>query len=179
MTRKKEKRNNLPPLQKRIILCLAEHGPQTINETTRNMKPKGHYKPTYMAFKSLKAKGLIQKQGSKTYRGREYAQFWLTEKGVITALVYGAKPKILQSIIYEKLPAFSIENNDIIDFLCRYAENSKENIHEIYTALKVLKMSNDRILAKEVYRIVMNNETIRRVFEESFNFLKQFEGVKP
>jgi|YelNatPaOPRAMG01_1025707.scaffolds.fasta_scaffold68202_2 hypothetical protein len=176
---RKKGNNNLPPLQKRIILCLAEHGPQTINETVNNMKPKGHYKPTWIAFKSLKAKGLIQKQGSKTYLGRKYPQFWLTEKGIVSALVNGANPKTLQTIMYEKLPAFSIENNDIIDFLCEYALTSKENLYEIYTALKILKKSNNRALAKEIYRIIMNNETVRKVFEESFSFLKRLEGVKP
>jgi hypothetical protein len=125
------------------------------------MKPKGHYKPTWIAFKSLKAKGLIQKQGSKNLsRPKNIHSFWLTEKGIVSALVNGANPKTLQTIMYEKLPAFSIENNDIIDFLCEYALTSKENLYEIYTALKILKKSNNRALAKEIYRIIMNNETV-------------------
>jgi len=88
MLRAKTKGNNLPPLQKRITLCLAEKGPQTINQTAKSIS--GHYKATWIAFNSLEKKGLIEKVNAKIYRGREYPQFWLTLNGSITALLNNA-----------------------------------------------------------------------------------------
>ncbi|MEM3695667.1 MAG: hypothetical protein QXJ11_06890 [Candidatus Bathyarchaeia archaeon] len=56
---------------------------------------KHHYKPTWIAFGSLQKKKLIQKVNSKKYRGREYSQYWLTEKGVIYALAKEMNPQKL------------------------------------------------------------------------------------
>jgi hypothetical protein len=88
MSIKKSKGNNLPPLQKRIVLHLAENGAQTINETVKGLK--GHYKSSWIAFNSLEEKGLIKKTDLKIYRNREYSRFWLTQGGVFVALVEGA-----------------------------------------------------------------------------------------
>ena len=63
MTQPKEKQHTLkpikknqylPPLQKRILLCLAKSHPQTINETVKAIK--GHYKSSWTAFNSLEKK---------------------------------------------------------------------------------------------------------------------------
>ena len=93
MSRQQAKGNTFPPLQKRIILYLAGKGPQTINQTTKDIH--GHYKSAWTAFDTLKKKGLIQEVKSKDYRGREYPQFWITEKGIFLALCEGAKSDIL------------------------------------------------------------------------------------
>jgi len=87
------KGNSFPPLQKRIILYLAQSGPQTINETTKGIS--GHYKSTWTAFNALKKKGLIKNVTSKNYRGRQYPRFWVTELGIFLALHEGAKPEVL------------------------------------------------------------------------------------
>jgi len=87
------KGNSFPPLQKRIILYLAQSGPQTINETTKGIS--GHYKSTWTAFNALKKKGLIKNVKSKNYRGRQYPCFWVTDLGIFLALHEGAKPEVL------------------------------------------------------------------------------------
>lgn len=87
------KRNNYPPLQKQIILHLAHSAPQTINEATKEIK--GHYKSSWTAFNTLEKKGLITQVASKSYRGREYPESWLTERGILLALYLGAKPQIV------------------------------------------------------------------------------------
>ena len=46
----------LPPLQKRIVIHLANTKPRTINETVKAMK--GQYKSQWTAFNSLKEKYL-------------------------------------------------------------------------------------------------------------------------
>lgn len=96
MSKHFRRENNLPPLQKRIILCLAEKGAQTINKTKENLTPKGHYKSTYIAFQSLEKKGLIQKQGVKTYRNQEYSTYWLTEEGILSAVLNHASLRRLR-----------------------------------------------------------------------------------
>ena len=88
MSTQKGKGNNLPPLQKRIILHLARNGAQTINETVKSLK--GHYKSSLIAFDVLKQKRLIKKTDLKIYRNREYPRFWLTQEGIFVALVEGA-----------------------------------------------------------------------------------------
>jgi len=93
MSEQQAKGNNYPPLQKRIILHLAQGTPQTINKTTKEIK--GYYKSSWTAFNTLKEKGLIKHVASKPYRGREYPQFWLTELGVFLALYLGAIPQTL------------------------------------------------------------------------------------
>jgi hypothetical protein len=89
MSKQQGRGNSFPPLQKRIILHLAENGPQTINETAKGTK--GHYKSSWIAFNALKKKGLIKEVTSKNYRGREYPQFWITDRGIFLALCEGAK----------------------------------------------------------------------------------------
>jgi len=88
MSTQESKGNNLPPLQKRIILHLARNDAQTINETVKRLK--GHYKSSWIAFNALEKKGLIKKTDLKIYRNREYPRFWLTQGGVFVALVEGA-----------------------------------------------------------------------------------------
>jgi hypothetical protein len=87
-----------PPLQERILLCLAEKNPQTINEAVKAMK--GSYKSTWLAFNSLEEKKIIAKVSSKLYRGREYPCFWLTPDGSLAALLAGAHaPTMLEKSI--------------------------------------------------------------------------------
>lgn len=93
MSKQNKNRNNLGPLQKRIILCLAEKGPQTMNRTKENIM--GHYKPTWQAFKSLQKKRLIRKVRDKDYKGRKYSEFWLTFDGVILSILEGESRGIL------------------------------------------------------------------------------------
>ena len=102
-----KKNQLLPSLQKRIILNLAKNKPQTINETAKAIK--GHYKASWLAFKSLEKKGIIKKVTSKKYRGREYPCFWATDSGIFIALLEGANPATL----LEKTLKFYPQNKDL------------------------------------------------------------------
>lgn len=84
---------SFPPLQKRIILHMAQSKPQTINETKKGIL--GHYKSSWIAFGVLEEKGLIKNVTSKEYRGRQYPCYWLTDRGINLALILGAKPQTL------------------------------------------------------------------------------------
>jgi len=87
------KSDNLPPLQRLIVLHFAKSELQTINETVIALSKS--YKPTWSAFNSLEKKKLIWKAGVKEYRGREYPFFWLTDEGIITAILEGAEQALL------------------------------------------------------------------------------------
>jgi hypothetical protein len=92
----------VPPLQKRILLCLAANSPLNKNETARGIK--GYYKSTWTALDSLERKGIITKVKTEKYRGREYSRFWLTTAGVFIALVEGCNPKKLLTRTIEMYP---------------------------------------------------------------------------
>ena len=108
------KQNSFPPLQKRIILHLAQSKPQTINETAKGISGnhKGiprNYKSSWIAFKTLAEKGLIKHTTSKDYKGRQYPCSWLTDLGILLALHEGAKPEVLLKTTREIYP----ENKDL------------------------------------------------------------------
>jgi hypothetical protein len=69
---------------------LAQTGPQTINETVKTIKHS--YKPSWIAFKALVAKGFVRKTEVKVHRNREFPRHWLTQAGIFVALVEGANP---------------------------------------------------------------------------------------
>jgi hypothetical protein len=81
------------PLQKGIIIYLAQTKPQTINETARRISKD--YKSSWIAFQKLQEKNLIKEVDKKYYRHNEYPLFWLTEIGILHALNEGAYPKHL------------------------------------------------------------------------------------
>lgn len=102
MSKKGSKNHNLPQLQKRILLCLAEKGPQTRNEVKKDVKSA--YKNILYSFKSLEKKGLIQKVGHKSYRKQRFPQFWLTFEGIILSVLEGASPDSLLEHAKDCLP---------------------------------------------------------------------------
>ena len=92
----------LPPLQKRILLCLAESHPRSRYDTVKAIK--GHYKSVWTAFDSLEEKGIILKVNFDEYRGRTHPMFWLTTAGVFIALIEGTSPKTLLKKTLEIYP---------------------------------------------------------------------------
>ena len=107
MPKNKHKEKDFPSLQRRIILYLSQHAPQNINETMKGIK--GQYKSSWMAFKSLKRKSLIQVAEQSKYHGREFPRYWLTEQGVVLAISLGAEPQTLLRKTIEIHP----ENRDL------------------------------------------------------------------
>ena len=110
----KQSTSSFPPLQKRIILHLAESKPQTIYGTAKTISPtkRGNpknYKSSWVAFKTLEKKGLIKHTTSKSYKNRQYPCSWLTDLGVLLALHEGAKPEVLLKTTREIYP----ENKDL------------------------------------------------------------------
>jgi hypothetical protein len=97
---KENKTDSFPPLQRRIVLHLAQTSPKTINETAKEISKtkKGiprNYKSSWSAFKALEEKGLIKDTTSKDYKNRKYPRSWLTDVGVLFAVHEGAEPQAL------------------------------------------------------------------------------------
>lgn len=91
MSKRKPKYNNLPKLQKRIVLCLAREGPMIIRET--NKKIKGEYTSTNRAFHELETKEMITKTEPVLYRGRQFPKYGATIRGSAFALVNNVNPE--------------------------------------------------------------------------------------
>jgi hypothetical protein len=96
------KKDILPPLQKRIVIQLAKTKPSTINETRKALK--GQYKSHWLAFNTLEEKNVIKKIDTKPYRGQEYPLYWLTQSGVLIALFEGVSHEVLLEKIHQIYP---------------------------------------------------------------------------
>ena len=96
------KKDILPPLQKRIVIHLAKTKSSTINETVTAMK--GQYKSHWLAFNTLEEKNVIKKIAIKSYHGQEYPLFWLTPSGVLIALFAGVSHEVLLEKILQIYP---------------------------------------------------------------------------
>jgi hypothetical protein len=79
--------DNLPSLQQAIIMYLAKSDPQTINQIANEIDKD--YSNTHTAFKSLIRKKLVTKTGTKRYREQEFTCYWLTDEGILIALMEG------------------------------------------------------------------------------------------
>jgi hypothetical protein len=130
MSISKKEGKTLPSLQKAIVLHLAKTGPQTINETVGKIEHS--YKPSWIAFNALEEKGIVRKGKAKKYRGNEYPLYWLTEEGVITALLEGASPTDLLVKTREVYP-----NNQMLQYGLEMAPQLNRDIFRIFlSALK-------------------------------------------
>ena len=99
MSKLKTKSNNLPSLQRTIVLHLAKGEPQTINgidtEISENSDRNKSYKSTHNALKSLEKKKLIRKADVMEYNNRKFDRFWLTDEGIINAMLEGTDEALL------------------------------------------------------------------------------------
>lgn len=91
MSKRKQKYDNLPKHQRKIVLCLAKEGPMNISET--NKKIKGEYTSTNRAFHELETKEMITKSEEILYRGRQFHKYWLTIRGSGFALLNDVNPE--------------------------------------------------------------------------------------
>jgi hypothetical protein len=93
MPRLKPKSDESRSVEKLIVLNLAENEPQTKRKTAKSISK--YYKSTWDAFKSLEEKKLIKKAGTTSINNNEYPCYWLTDEGIMMAIMEGASPQKL------------------------------------------------------------------------------------
>ena len=91
MAKPKTQSDDLQSVEKLIVLNLARNKPQTKRETAKAISK--HYKSTWDAYKRLEEKKLIQPASTKPYNTIDYPRYWLTDEGIMRALIEGAKPE--------------------------------------------------------------------------------------
>jgi Tfp pilus assembly ATPase PilU len=92
----------LPPLQKQILLYLAETPPKSKYGVKIGIK--GHYKSVYDAIDDLIEKKILVEIKKEEYRSQEHSVYWLTSGAVFVALVYGANAKTVLNRTIEIYP---------------------------------------------------------------------------
>jgi Tfp pilus assembly ATPase PilU len=92
----------LPPLQKQILLYLAENHPQSKYSVSKGMK--GYYKSVYDAIDDLTGKKILVEIKEEEYRNQKHSAYWLTPAGVFIALVQGANAKKVLNRVIEVYP---------------------------------------------------------------------------
>jgi hypothetical protein len=92
----------LPPLQKQILLYLAEDHPQSKYKVSKGMK--GYYKSVYDSIDDLTGKKILVEIKEEDYRNQKHSAYWLTPAGVFIALVQGANAKTVLNRIIEVYP---------------------------------------------------------------------------
>jgi hypothetical protein len=92
----------LPPLQKQILVYLAEKQPQSKYSVSKGMNR--HYKSVYDAIDDLAEKKILVEIKKEEYRNQEHSAYWLTPAGVFIALVQGANAKTLLNRTTEVYP---------------------------------------------------------------------------
>jgi hypothetical protein len=167
MSERKSKGDNLPPLQKRIILNLAQNNPQTINETVG--KISSHYKPSWIAFKSLEQKELIKKVDTKAYRARYYPRFWLTMEGVLVAMLEGVPASSLVDRVRTIYP-----ENKILQYTLAMAPFINKEVFRVgISALKSKGKLEPTDMAK-IMLTQMETDTSAKTIKEALQILKMY-----
>jgi len=157
----------LPSLQKEIVKCLACSEPLTINQTKKKIHKE--YAATHRAFQSLKRKQIIKEVSIKKWQGRKYKTYWLTEKGILAALILGASPKIMLTYASQVYP-----ENNILNFTLKAAQYVNPNIFRIPYASIDEKKALDISDVISVLAIQMTSETNEQNIEALLETIKSF-----
>lgn len=160
----KVKENNLPPLQRKILIHLAEHGPKTRNEVSDRIGSA--YKSILFAFKSLQKKGFIQIVSHKYHRNQGFPQFWLTVNGVGLALLNNANPEKVRE---NALKSFKkSEDKTAIEVYFKVRESAGPKVAKVLDKLiySIGKIELPDLLMKLTPQLLSISETeVMKVFD--------------
>jgi hypothetical protein len=159
--------NTLPPLQKKIVLHLAKNGAQTINETVKQIKH--NYRPSWTAFNSLEQKGILRKGKMKFYRGRKFPLYWLTEEGIITALVEKASPIDLRTNAKQVYP-----DNQNLQYYLDMAPYIPLNVHRMFLDALKTKGKLDSTNLAPIIVTQMQTDTTHEKLHEALEIMRKY-----
>jgi len=175
MSKGKLKHHNLPKLQKRIVLCLANQGPMIIRET--NTRIKGEYTSTNRAFHELENKEMITKVNSMSYRGRRFPKYWLTTRGSAFALLNNVNPEKVKLNALELGEKKEDKRAIQVYFKLREINPKIANILDRFTLLKGRLEPVDLFSQLLPEMVSMNENQIREIFgvAKKTEYWKYFE----
>ena len=175
MSLQKSESHILPPLQRRILLYLAETTPQTIRAIATNISKE--YRSTWRSFNSLKAKGLIDETDVKTYRGQAYPQYWLTDEGVLIATIEGAPVDVMLTKTQKIFP-----ENRLLHCFLEIAPLFNPDVFRIgYSAVKNKGQIQDIDFATMLFFVLLTDipiQTYKGVFKTLQKYPKEYELLK-
>jgi hypothetical protein len=146
--------------EKLIIISMAEGKPQDKREMSKAIHKQ--YKSTWDALKRLEEKKLIKQAGTKPYNNIEYPRYWLTDEGIIRALMEGANPNKLLKQAEKTYP----ENKSIHCFLEIAPSFDPQVIRITYSSVKgkgKLGFREIIMLFLSQPSIAMDNETAKKL----------------
>jgi len=131
MSKTSLERNSLPPLQKRIVLALAESGPVTKNQLMKNLRSP-RYKAVWTALNSLIEKKSVRAAGIMPYRGRVFPTYWLTGIGIMEALCHGANTDTLKTHGFNIYPDEKVELELMVEMAKNIGSERLRTIFEMF-----------------------------------------------
>lgn len=167
--------DSLELLEKMIILNLAENKPQTKRATAKAISKQ--YKSTWNAFERLEKKKLIKQATTIIYNNTEYPRYWLTDEGILIALIENANPKKLLEQTKNLYP----ENKNTHCFLEIAPLFDPKLLRIAYSSLK----GKDKIGSREIIilflsqpSIAMDGETAKKLVTILKNYPDEYNKLK-
>jgi hypothetical protein len=149
----------LPPLQKQILLYLAERQPQSKYKISKGLK--GYYKSVYDAIDELAKKKLLAEINEEEYRNQTHSVYWLTSTGTFIALVQRVNSKTLLNRTNEIIP-----DDKMLQYLIELSAILGTEMYKVgYQAI----LKNGRLEKSDISQMM----TVQLVKEMSFEQLKQ------
>jgi Tfp pilus assembly ATPase PilU len=165
----------LPPLQKQILLYLAENLPKSKYAVKRGIN--GHYKSVYDAIDELTEKKILIEIKKEKYRNQEHSVYWLTSGAVIVALVNGANAKTVLNRTAEVYP-----DNKLLQCFVELTTYIGTDIYQVgYQAILKKGKLEDSDVSLMLGTGLMKDlslETVLQVIALMKKYPEQFSGFK-
>jgi hypothetical protein len=142
-----------------------------MNETKEGIK--GSYKSLWIAFESLKGKDLIKQAKTKFWRGREYPQFWLTDRGILLALYLGADPQTVLTKTIEIYPEDK-DSQFLIEFASVFRRRARNALYlATISERPITDIDSIFLISRQMLR--MSPEEGRQYIARLRNYPAQYE----
>ncbi len=173
MSKTKIDSTNLPSLQHLIVRHFTESEPETINQTSKELKKQ--YKATHCAFESLIKKGIICQKNIYEWRGQKFPKYWLTNQGVLSALLSEMDTKKFTKNI-EQFSNFGANAKPIV-FLANALQSDSANVRTI--AKEMIKFLLSMMTEGESSDSNMPLEETEKMIEEQTKFFHDLQEQFP
>jgi hypothetical protein len=165
----------LPPLQRQIVLYLAENPPQIKFRISKGIK--GYDKSVRKAINHLLKKKIIVETNKRKYINDDSSDYWLTPAGVFVALVHGANAKTVFNRTVEVYP-----DNQMLQCFIELTTIIRTDIYQVgYQAIlkkgKLEKTDVSQMLGTGLLKD-LSLEEVLEAFALMKKYPEQFDGFK-